>query len=42
MDWRGKNILNEKYLELWKKCSNGIGDLYQGMELGNCLEIVDN
>jgi hypothetical protein len=35
----GKNILGE-YLELWKKCSNGRGDLYQGIELGNVLKLL--
>ena len=39
---KGKEILDEKYLELWKKCVPiRLGDLYQGMELGNCLEIVE-
>lgn len=39
---KGKVILDEKYLELWEKCVPiRLGDLYQGMELGNCLEIVE-
>jgi len=39
---KGKAILDEKYLELWNKCVPiRLGDLYQGMELGNCLEIVE-
>jgi hypothetical protein len=39
---KGKAILDEKYLELWTKCVPiRLGDLYQGMELGNCLEIVE-
>lgn len=38
---KGKEILDEKYLELWNKCVPiRLSDLYQGMELGNCLEIV--
>ena len=40
---KGKKILDEKYLELWNKCVPiRLGDLYQGMELGNCLEIVEH
>lgn len=39
---KGKAILDEKYLELWNKCVPiRLGDLYQGMELGNCLDIVE-
>ena len=39
---KGKAILDGKYLELWNKCVPiRLGDLYQGMELGNCLEIVE-
>lgn len=39
---KGKAVLDEKYLELWNKCVPiRLGDLYQGMELGNCLEIVE-
>lgn len=39
---KGKTILDEKYLELWNKCVPiRLSDLYQGMELGNCLEIVE-
>lgn len=38
---KGKNILDEKYHELWNKCVPiRLGDLYQGMELGCCLDIV--
>ena len=38
---KGKEIFDEKYLELWKKCVPiRLGDLYQGMELGMCLDIV--
>ena len=38
---KGKEILDEKYLELWNKCVPiRLGDLYQGMELGMCLDIV--
>lgn len=39
---KGNNILAEKYREKWAKCVPiRLDDLYQGMELGNCLEIVD-
>lgn len=39
---KGNNILDEKYHELWAKCVPiRLDDLYRGMELGNCLEIVD-
>ncbi|MCP4984872.1 MAG: hypothetical protein GY928_02045 [Colwellia sp.] len=39
---KGKTILDEKYLETWNKCVPiRLGDLYRGMELGNCLEIVE-
>jgi len=39
---KGNNILDEKYRELWAKCVPiRLDDLYRGMELGNCLEIVD-
>lgn len=38
---KGKNILGEKYIELWNKCVPiRLGDLYQGMELEMCLDIV--
>ena len=38
---KGKAILDEKYHELWIKCVPiRLGDLYQGMELGMCLDIV--
>ena len=39
---KGNTILDEKYRELWAKCVPiRLDDLYQGMELGNCLEIVE-
>lgn len=39
---KGNAILDEKYRELWAKCVPiRLGDLYEGMELGNCLEIVE-
>lgn len=38
---KGKNILDEKYLELWNKCvPMRLKDLYRGFELGACLDIV--
>lgn len=38
---KGKIILDEKYMNLWIECVPiRLGDLYQGMELGNCLDIV--
>lgn len=38
---KGKDILDEKYLELWKECVPiRLDDIYQGMELGATLEIV--
>ena len=38
---KGKAIIDEKYHELWIKCVPiRLGDLYRGMELGACLEIV--
>lgn len=38
---KGKNILDEKHLELWNKIVPiRLGDLYKGMELGACLDIV--
>jgi len=38
---KGKDILNEKYHELWTKCVPiRLGDLYQGIELGYTLDIV--
>lgn len=38
---KGNQILDEKYRELWAKCVPiRLGDLYQGMELGMCLDIV--
>lgn len=39
---KGKKILDEKYHELWIKCVPiRLGDLYRGMELGACLDIVE-
>ncbi len=39
---KGNTILDEKYRELWAECVPiRLDDLYQGMELGNCLEIVE-
>lgn len=39
---KGKKVLDEKYWELWIKCVPiRLGDLYRGMELGACLEIVE-
>jgi hypothetical protein len=43
IEWieKGNAILDAKYHELWAKCVPiRLGDLYQGMELGNCLDIV--
>jgi len=38
---KGNQILDEKYRELWAKCVPiRLGDLYNGMELGMCLDIV--
>lgn len=38
---KGHDILDEKYWELWDKCVPiRIKDLYNGMELGCCLDIV--
>ena len=44
IEWveKGKKILDEKHHKLWTKIVPiRLGDLYQGMELGNCLEIVE-
>jgi len=44
IEWveKGKKILDEKHQKLWAKIVPiRLGDLYQGMELGNCLEIVE-
>lgn len=39
---RGCSVLDEKYHELWKECVPiRLSDLYQGMELGFTLEIVE-
>jgi ribosomal protein S21 len=38
---KGKTILDEKHHELWNKIVPiRLGDLYKGMELGDCLDIV--
>ena len=38
---KGNVVLDEKYRELWAKCVPiRLGDLYQGMELQMCLDIV--
>lgn len=38
---KGNQILDEKYRENWAKCVPiRLGDLYQGMELQMCLDIV--
>ena len=38
---KGREILKEKYHELWEKCVPiRLGDLYQGMELDATLQIV--
>lgn len=42
-DWvaKGKEVLDEQYWELWEKCVPvRLDDLYRGMELGMCLDIV--
>ena len=39
---KGMAILDEKYHDAWAECVPiRLGDLYRGMELGNCLEIVE-
>ena len=39
---KGNKILDKKHHEVWAKIVPiRLGDLYQGMELGNCLEIVE-
>ncbi len=43
IEWieKGNKILDEKYRELWAECVPiRLGDLYEGMELGACLDIV--
>lgn len=43
VEWieKGKAILDEKHHELWAKIVPvRLGDLYRGMELGACLDIV--
>lgn len=38
---KGEEILDKQYHKLWAECVPiRLGDLYQGMELGACLEIV--
>lgn len=38
---KGKNILDEKYIELWNKIVPiRLKDLYEGFELGACLDII--
>jgi len=38
---KGKTVLDEKFLDEWTKCVPiRLSDLYQGMELGMCLDIV--
>lgn len=38
---KGKQVLDKKYLKTWKKCVPiRLDDLYQGFELGACLEIA--
>jgi hypothetical protein len=38
---RGEKVLDKKYIKLWKKCVPiRLSDLYNGMELGCCLDIV--
>jgi len=44
IEWieKGNKILDKKYHKTWAKCVPiRLGDLYRGMELGNCLEIVE-
>ena len=44
IEWieKGNLILDEKHHEKWAKCVPiRLSDLYKGMELGNCLEIVE-
>ena len=44
IEWieKGNNILDKKHHDLWAEIVPiRLGDLYRGMELGNCLEIVE-
>tara|TARA_R110000796_G_C14344479_1_gene410789 strand:+ start:85 stop:618 length:534 start_codon:yes stop_codon:yes gene_type:complete len=44
IEWvkKGVKILDKKHHKLWTKIVPiRLGDLYKGMELGNCLEIVE-
>lgn len=39
---KGHKIIQEKYWELWDKCVPiRLGDLYHGMELDCCLELIE-
>ena len=39
---KGERILDKEFHELWAKCVPiRLGDLYRGMELGCCLDIVE-
>lgn len=38
---KGESILDKKYHQIWKECVPiRLSDLYRGMELGACLDIV--
>lgn len=40
---KGHAVLDEKYWASWDECVPvRLGDLYRGMELGQCLDIVDH
>mgnify|MGYP003652317200 FL=1 len=44
IEWvkKGEKILDKKHHKLWTKIVPiRLGDMYRGMELGNCLEIVE-
>lgn len=44
IEWieKGNKILDKKHHKTWAKCVPiRLGDLYRGIELGNCLEIVE-
>jgi len=44
LEWigKGEKILDKKYHKLWTKILPiRLDDMYRGMELGNCLEIVE-
>lgn len=39
---KGHEIIQEKYWDLWDKCVPiRLGDLYHGMELGCCLDLIE-